>query len=125
MRLILCSLLMLVCLSDLPGTRAGVKTNDDATRPRSVVASRMPQQCRPRKTSPEALRWRWKPGTSVSIYYLKGSFTEVEKEALSRAVYNWNEALTDSQSRVVFVIGREGDAAAKNGAGIEVSRGIP
>ena len=116
---------MLVCLSDLPGTRAEVKTNDDATRARSVVAGRMPQQCQPRKTSPEALRWRWKLGTSVSIDYLTDNFSEVEKEALSRAVYNWNEALADSQSRVVFVIRPEDDAAAKNGAGIEVARGIP
>ena len=125
MRLILCSLLMLVCLADLPGTRAEVRTSDDATKPRSVVASRMPQQCQQRKTSPEALGWRWKPGTSVSIDYLKNNFSEVEKEALSRAVDNWNEALADSESRVTFVVRGESDVPVRDSAGIEVARGIP
>lgn len=125
MRLIICGLLMLVCLADMPGTRAEVRTTGDASRPGRVVASRMPQQCQPRKTSPEALRWRWKPSTSVSIDYLKNNFSELEKEALSRAVYNWNEALTDSESRVTFVVRAESDVPVTDSAGIEVARGIP
>lgn len=125
MRLILSGLLMLVCLSDLPGTRAVVRTSDDATRPRSVFASRMPKQCQPGKTSPEALSWRWKPGTSVRIDFQKNSFTEVEKEALSRGVSNWNQALVDSESSVEFVIGGERDGLASDSAGIMVARGIP
>lgn len=124
MRLILCGLLVVVCLSDLPGTKAVVRTTD-ATRPRSVVASRMPKQCQPGKTSPEALGWRWKPGTSVSIDYLKNNFNEAEKEALSRAVNNWNAALADSESYVAFVISPESDGPAKDSASIQVARGIP
>jgi hypothetical protein len=125
MRLILFSLLVVVCLSDLPGTKAVVRTAGDATRPRSVVASGMPKQCQPGKTSPEALGWRWKPGTSVSIDYLKDNFSEAEREALSRAVNNWNEALADSESHVVFVTGVESDGSARGSARILVARGIP
>src|SRR5687768_13618255 len=118
MRLILSGLLMLIGLADLPGTRAVVRTTDDASRHRSGVASRMPQQCQPRKTSPEALGWRWKPGTSVSIDYLKNHFTEVETEALSRAVNYWNEALAGSESRVAFVVRPETEFPVRDSAGI-------
>ena len=88
-------------------------------------AATMPKQCRPGKTSTEAMGWRWKPNTRVRIYYLKGSFTREETEAFSRAVSNWNKALKEIDSRIAFTIGVERDSISEDNASITVLRGIP
>src|SRR5438876_8627180 len=93
MRLFLSSLLVVLCLSYMLGAKPISNSGSEATRPRSVFAARMPKQCQPGKTSPEALGWRWKPGTSVRISYLKDNFSPAEKEAFSRAIESWNVAL--------------------------------
>jgi hypothetical protein len=88
-------------------------------------AATLPKQCRPGKTSTEALGWRWKPNTHVRLYYLKGNFSRTEAEALSRAVNNWNSALREIDSRVVFLIGGERENVVEDDASITVMRGIP
>ncbi len=85
----------------------------------------MPRQCRPGKTSPEAHNWRWKAGTKVRVYYLEGHFSEAEKEALARAVNNWNDALSGTGSRVQFIIAGEAAGEAQEGTSITVLRGVP
>ncbi|MDX6614037.1 MAG: hypothetical protein QOD75_3223 [Blastocatellia bacterium] len=84
----------------------------------------MPKQCQPGKTSAEALGWRWKRGTKVRIQYLQDNFTTVEVAALSRAVNNWNAALSDTDSDVLFLVD-EGEADNRTGASILVQRGAP
>lgn len=91
----------------------------------SSASLAMPKQCQPGKTSPEAHSWRWKPGTLVRVYYLKDDFSESEKAALSRAVNNWNEALSETDSRVRFLIGGESVSEAQDGTSITVIRGLP
>ena len=93
MRLFLSSLLVVLCLSYMLGAKPISNSGSEATRPRSVFAARMPKQCQPGKTSPQALGWRWKAGTSVRISFLKDNFNQAEKEAFSRAIENWNIAL--------------------------------
>lgn len=85
----------------------------------------MPKQCRPGKTSTEALGWRWKPSTHVRLYYLKNSFSVAEAAALSRAVNNWNNALREINSQVVFTINGESVCVVEDNASITVMRGIP
>lgn len=89
------------------------------------AAPTMPRQCRPGKTSPEAHNWRWKAGTSVRVYYLQGHFSEAEKDALTRAVNNWNDALRETNSRVHFIISGEALNEAQDGTSITVLRGVP
>lgn len=125
MRLFLTSFLVVLCLSYMLGAKPISDSGSEATRARSVSAARMPKQCQPGKTSPEALGWRWKPGTSVRIGYLKDNFSQAEKEAFSRAINNWNIALERTESQVVFVTGDELEGLAKNSASITVARGIP
>lgn len=91
----------------------------------SGAAAPMPKQCRPGKTSPSALGWRWKPYTLVRIYYLKGNFSVVETEALSRAVNSWNTALKEIDAHIVFVVGGERESVAADETSIMVMRGIP
>jgi predicted Zn-dependent protease len=88
-------------------------------------AATMPKQCRPGKTSTEALGWHWKPGTRVRIYYLKNNFSQVETEAFTRAVNNWNAALKEINSRIVFIAAGERENASEDNATISVQRGIP
>lgn len=89
------------------------------------AAPLMPKQCKPGKTSPEAHGWRWKQGTPVRVYYLKGHFSAAEVEALSRAVRNWNDALREMDSQIAFTVGGERESAAKDHASVTVLRGIP
>lgn len=125
MRLFLFSLLIVLCLSCMLGAKPIGNGGGEATRARSVVTARMPKQCQPGKSSPEALGWRWKPGTSVRIGYLKDNFSQAEKEAFSRAINHWNNALEQTDSHVAFVTGDERDGLAKNSASITVGRGVP
>jgi predicted Zn-dependent protease len=74
---------------------------------------------------PQTLGWRWKPNTRVTIYYLKSNFTWAERESFSRAVNNWNKALYEMGSRVVFRISGERESVAEDDASITVLRGIP
>src|SRR5712691_6831386 len=114
MRLCLTSLLVVLCLSYMLGARPISKSGSEATRPRSVFAAGMPKQCQPGKTSPEALGWRWKPGTSVRIGYLKDNFSQAEKEAFSRAINHWNDALEQTDSHFVFLTGDEREGFVKD-----------
>jgi predicted Zn-dependent protease len=88
-------------------------------------AAALPKQCKPGKTSTEALGWRWRPATRVRIYYLKNNFSAAETEAFSRAVNNWNKALKEIDSRVVFVIEGERESVIEDNASVTVLRGIP
>lgn len=88
-------------------------------------AATLPKQCRPGKTSTEALGWRWKPNTHVRLYYLKSNFSRTEAEAISRAVNNWNNALREIDSRIVFISGGERENVVEDDASITVMRGIP
>jgi hypothetical protein len=127
MRTFLCSLLVVSCLSLVMWTRP---TNAIAAEGRATKASGggdapMPKQCRPGKTSTEALGWRWKSNTHVRIYYLKSNFSNEETAAFSRAVNNWNSALKEIDSRIVFTVGGERENITEDNASITVLRGIP
>jgi predicted Zn-dependent protease len=88
-------------------------------------AATLPKQCRPGKTSTGALGWRWKSNTHVRLYYLKSNFSSTEAEAISRAVNNWNNALREIDSRIVFISGGERENVVEDDASITVMRGIP
>jgi predicted Zn-dependent protease len=85
----------------------------------------MPKQCQPGKTSTGAYGWRWKPNETVRVYYLKKTFSAAETEALTRAVQNWNNALKEIDSRIVFRMGGERESVVEDNASITVLRGIP
>jgi predicted Zn-dependent protease len=85
----------------------------------------MPKQCQPGKTSPAALGWRLRANKPVKVYYLKGSFSATEADALSRAVNNWNTALEEIDSPVIFVNSGELEAVSVEGATVTVVRGVP
>jgi hypothetical protein len=87
--------------------------------------SPMPKQCRPGKTSTETLGWRWKPNTHVRLYYLKNNFSEAEAQAFSRAVNNWNSALREIGSRIVFTTGEMTESVSEENGSITVMRGMP
>ena len=131
MRLFLYSLFVVSCLSLLLWTRptAAVAAAESplpgATSGGDAASTTMPKQCRLGKTSTQILGWRWKPGTRVRIYYLKNNFSEAEKEAFSRAINNWNKALKEIDSRVVFMIDGEREGAVETDGSITVLRGIP
>lgn len=127
MRLSLYSLCAVACLALLlfwakPAITA-TATSAEAGTGGAVPA--MPRQCQPGKTSPEAMGWRWKPGTLVRVYYLKDNFRATEREALSRAVNNWNEALKEIDSQIVLLIGGESASVAPDVTSITVIRGVP
>jgi hypothetical protein len=131
MRLVLYCLFVVSCLSLLfwTGTTAttaaaAVKITDMASGG-GGAAPTMPKQCKPGKTSTEALGWRWQPNTRVRIYYLKDNFSGAETEAFSRAVNSWNKALHEIDSRVVFSIEGERAAVAEDNASVTVLRGVP
>ena len=85
----------------------------------------MPKQCRAGKTSTEAFGWRWRPGTRVRLFYLKDNFSREELAAFTRAVNNWNAALAEIDSRVLFASGGEREMVAEDDASITVLRGVP
>ena len=125
-RLFLFSLLTVACLSlffwtspaiTIAAASAGVVTNGNP--------SKMPKQCRPGKTSTQIMGWRWKPGTRVRVYYLKNNFSGTETQAFSRAVANWNKALQEIDSRVVFKIGGERETVVEDDASVTIMRGVP
>jgi len=119
---------MVACLSLAAWTRPVITTaagvEGKAARASTDAASR-PKQCQPGKTSTEAMGWRWKPNTRVRIYYLKGNFNPLETAAFSRAVNNWNNALKEIDSRIVFINGGERESVVEDDASITVMRGIP
>ena len=133
MRPFLYCLFVVSCLSlvlwtgqNITTAAAAGKTTDKASSSGGGgVATTMPKQCRPGKTSTEALGWRWKPNTRVSIYYLKNDFSVAETEAFSRAINNWNKALKEIDSRVVFMIEGERETIVEDNASVTVLRGIP
>src|SRR5918911_2972049 len=96
MKPFLYSLFVVLCLSPLLRARPVVPPTKD--RPAVASALAMPKQCQPGKTSPEALGWRLSANTPVRVYYLKDNFTAAEKDALARAVNNWNAALEEIDS---------------------------
>ncbi|HEY0321810.1 MAG TPA: M57 family metalloprotease [Pyrinomonadaceae bacterium] len=100
-------------------------TADDRPAKTGGSAISMPKQCQPGKTSPEALGWRLRADKPVKVYYLKGSFSKAEAEALSRAVDNWNTALEEIDSPVVFVNSGERESIVLDGVTITVVRGMP
>ena len=122
MRPFLYSLFVASCLSLLLWARP---TSTIARERGGDSAATLPKQCRPGKTSTEALGWRWKPNTHVRLYYLKSNFSGTETEALSRAVNNWNNALREIDSRIVFINGGERESVVEDDASIMVMRGIP
>ncbi|HEV7374577.1 MAG TPA: hypothetical protein VGN95_07660 [Pyrinomonadaceae bacterium] len=122
MRPFLYSLFVVSCLSLLLWARP---TSTIARERGGDSAATLPKQCRPGKTSTEALGWRWKPNTHVRLYYLKSNFSGTEAEALSRAVNNWNNALRKIDSRIVFINGGERESVVEDDASITVMRGIP
>jgi hypothetical protein len=122
----LCSLLVVSCLAFAVWAGPTITTAAEGAAVRaSGTPAAMPKQCKPGKTSTQTLDWRWKPNTRVTIYYLKSSFTWAEREAFSRAVNNWNKALYEMDSRVVFRISGERESVAEDDASITVLRGIP
>jgi hypothetical protein len=127
MKPFLYTLFVVFCLSSLLWARPVITTAKGATTTGegSGAALPMPKQCRTGETSPAALGWRWRPGTVVRINYLKNNFNGAEAEALSRAVNNWNDALREIDSQIVFVLEGEREGIATDGASITVLRGIP
>ena len=126
MRSFLFSLFIIACLSLLLWARPTVATASDGKAGTATVATAaMPKQCKPGKTSTESLGWRWRPHTRVRIYYLKENFSPEETEAFARAVNNWNSALKEIDSRIVFVNGGESAAVVEDDASVTVLRGVP
>ncbi len=125
MKLFLYSLFAASCLSLLLCAKPVITIAQGATTGEGGGVATMPEQCRPGKTSAEAIGRRWKPNTQVKVYYLKGNFSEAEAEAISRAVNNWNKALREINSQIVFVTSGERESVATNDASITVLRGIP
>lgn len=121
------SLLAFACLSPIFWTRPAhtVAAAAGAGPVTSGNPSAMPKQCRPGKTATQIMAWRWKPGARVRVYFLKNNFSATETEVLSRAVANWNKALQEIDSRVVFKIGGERESIAQDDATITISRGVP
>ena len=108
-------------------TNPSVTTAEGASGAANGIAPAltMPKQCQPGKTSPEAHNSRWRPGTVVRVYYLKDHFSATETAALSLAVNNWNRALKEIGSQVVFLLGGETVSEAPDGTSITVMRGVP
>jgi hypothetical protein len=127
MRSVPFTLFIVACLSLLLWARPAIMTA--AAEGKDVKAgadaTTMPKQCKPGKTSTAALGWRWKQNTRVSIYYLKDNFNQAEREAFSRAVNNWNNALQEIDSRIRFINGGERASVVEDDASITVLRGIP
>lgn len=126
MKQVLYSLCVVSCLSPLLWAKTGTTAAAEGVTSRaSAGVATMPRQCRPGETSPGAIGWRWKPGTVVKVYYLRGHFSEAEAGSLSRAVDNWNKALKEIGSPVDFVVSGEREGVVREGASITVLRGTP
>ncbi|HYJ46970.1 MAG TPA: hypothetical protein VEV81_10185 [Pyrinomonadaceae bacterium] len=124
MKLFLYSLCVVTCLSLLLCVKPRV-TDARAVSASTGGAASNQKQCRPGKTSTEAAGWRWERATVVHVYYLKGSFSQAERDALGRAVRSWDSALSGTEARVRFVIGGERESLAEENASLTVLRGIP
>lgn len=85
----------------------------------------MPKQCQPGKTSPEGLGWRLSANKPVRVYYLKDNFSRAESDALARGVNNWNKALAEIDSSVIFVNSGERESVVRDELTITVMRGMP
>jgi len=125
LKLFLYSLFAASCLSLVLCEKAVITAQGAAATGEGGKVATMPEQCRLGKTSTETIGWRWKPGTQVKVYYLKGNFSEAEAGAFSRAITNWNQALREINSQIVFVISGERESVATNNASLTVLRGIP
>jgi hypothetical protein len=115
--------LSLVLWTEATTTRASSEGKD--AKSGGAVKTEMPKQCRPGKTSTESMGWRWRPKTRVRIYYLKDDFVREETDAFSRAVNNWNRALREIDSQIVFTMGGERERVVEDDASITVMRGVP
>jgi hypothetical protein len=117
-------LFVLSCLS-LHWSKSLTATSNSAPVKATNAAVTMPKQCRPGKTSPESLAFRWKPGAVINIYYLKNSFDAEELKAFSRAIDNWNRSLKEIDSHILFVEAGERESVVRDNASVTVMRGIP
>lgn len=119
------SLIIILFIYLLAGSAPGVTTA--AGRPEGAPGSAptMPAQCKPGKTSTEALGWRLKPGKTVSVYYLKNHFNAGETEAFAEAINKWNQALKEMETDIVFVIRGERDSEDGNDTSVVIKRGTP
>ena len=124
MKLFLYSLFIVACLCLLLWVKP-VVTNAKTVSGEEGGMTSMPKQCRPGKTASEAMGWRWKPRSVVRVYYLKSSFSQTERDALSRAVYSWNNAMKVTGPHIQFILGGERESLAEENASITVLRGIP
>lgn len=120
------SLFIVLCFSPLLRARPTAinATTMSAGAHRGEMTT-LPKQCRPGKTSPENLGWRWRTGKPIHVYYLKNSFSAAEAEALTRAVNNWNAALKEIDSRLVFIVSGERESVVEDNATVTVLRDIP
>jgi len=125
MKSLLYTLLVISFLAPLLGARTATTTAQAVVIEASAGVATMPRQCRPGESAPGAIRWRWRLGTAVRVYYFKGHFSEAEAGALSRAVGNWNKALKEIGSPIVFIPSGEREGVAKDDASVTVIRGIP
>jgi hypothetical protein len=118
---------MAACLAAPLWAKPAVNTTmaGGTDRAPGAYSGAMPKQCQPGKTSTEALGWRFRSGTLVHVYYLKGNFTAKEAAALSRAVNNWNDALKEINSGILFRLSGESETLTKDGTSIVVVRGAP
>jgi hypothetical protein len=122
------SLFVAACLSLALWTGTNVSTAEGKNGGGGEDAARgaaMPKQCRPGKTSTESMGWRWRPRTRVRIYYLKDNFPREEAAAFSRAINNWNNALREIDSDIVFTVSGERESVVEDDASITVLRGVP
>ena len=126
MRTFLYSLFVVSCLAViLWASPTATTATGGAVAGANSRAFTLPKQCKPGKTSTEALGWRWKPRARVNVYYLKNHFNVEEAEALSRAVKNWNAALIEIDSGILFNVRGERASIAEDDANITVMRGTP
>jgi hypothetical protein len=128
MKPFLYSLLVIACLSPLIWARPVMTAVNDwparsAGGGGAVIS--MPKQCQPGKTSPEALGWRLRSDKPIKVYYLKETFTGAEVAALSRAVNNWNSALAEIDSPIIFINSGERETVSLDGSTVTVIRGTP
>jgi hypothetical protein len=126
MKPLLYSLCVVLCLSPLLWARPVVTTvNDRPAAPKAGGAFAMPKQCQQGKTSPDSMGWRLSANRPVRVYFLKDNFSQAEKDALARAVSNWNRALEEIDSPVIFVQDGERESIVRDELTITVTRGVP
>jgi hypothetical protein len=126
MKPFLYSLCFVLFVSTLLWARPVTTTANDRPSPTATGGARaMPKQCQTGKTSPEAMNWRLRATRPVKVYYLKDSFSDGERDALSLAVNNWNRALRDIDSPILFLLSGEREMVVRDGLTITVVRGTP